>query len=229
MNCHCQQNVSTYLLHKKYLIKHLALFIVALNAKNNPLGDLPVHTTDSAMPELQTVITPHQNLTDLCNILIKKAVELGCVQAVIIHPNTITVGRWVQLKCKYGCEEYGKKLTCPPHSPSFEEMKEILMEYNRALLLHGRLSWQMRYITAEIEKMAFSLGFYKAFGLGAGPCKLCENCATTLSCVRTMEARPSMEACGIDVYQTARNHNLKIETLKNKNEEVNIYGLVLLE
>ncbi|MBU6392899.1 MAG: DUF2284 domain-containing protein, partial [Planctomycetes bacterium] len=41
--------------------------------------------------------------------------------------------------------------------------------------------------------------------------------------------RPSMEACGIDVYQTARNHNLKIETLKNKNDEVNIYGLVLLE
>lgn len=188
-----------------------------------------MHTTDSAMPEFQTVITPHQNLTDLCNVLIKKAVELGCVQAVIIHPNTITVGRWVQLKCKYGCEEYGKKLTCPPHAPSFEEMKEILREYNSALLLHGRLSWQMRYITAEIEKMAFSLGFYKAFGLGAGPCKLCENCDTTLSCIRTMEARPSMEACGIDVYQTARNHNLKIETLKNKDEEANIYGLVLLE
>jgi len=38
-----------------------------------------------------------------------------------------------------------------------------------------------------------------------------------------------MEACGIDVYQTVRNHNLKIETLKNKLDEVNIYGLVLLE
>lgn len=200
-----------------------------MDYKNNPLGDLPVHTTHSAMSEFQNVITPHQDLTDLYTLLIKKAGELGCVQAVIIHPNTITVGRWVQLKCKYGCEEYGKKLTCPPHSPSFEEMKEILREYNRALLLHGRLSWQMRYITAEIEKIAFSLGFYKAFGLGAGPCKLCENCDTALSCVRTMEARPSMEACGIDVYQTARRHNLKIETLKNNNEEVNIYGLVLLE
>ncbi len=186
-------------------------------------------TTDSAVPEFQDAITPYQNPVEGCRALIKKAIELGCAQAVIIHPDTITVGRWVQLKCKYGCEEYGKKLTCPPHSPSFEEMKEILREYNSALLLHGHLSWQMRYITAEIEKMAFSLGYYKAFGLGAGPCKLCENCDTAHSCVRTMEARPSMEACGIDVYQTARNHNLKIETLKNHNEEANIYGLILLE
>lgn len=184
---------------------------------------------DPAMPEIQTVLTSSQHTDDLYNSLIRKAVELGCEQAVVIHPSTIAVGRWVQLKCKYGCEEYGKKLTCPPHSPSHEEMKEILREYNKALLLHGHLSWQMRYITAEIEKMAFSVGFYKAFGLGAGPCKLCENCETTAACVRTMDARPSMEACGIDVYQTVRNHNLKIETLKNKNEEVNIYGLVLLE
>lgn len=188
-----------------------------------------MRTQDSAMPEIQAVLPSLQSSNDLCNVLIKKAIELGCEQAVIIHPNTITVGRWVQLKCKYGCEEYGKKLTCPPHSPSHEEMKEILREYNKALLLHGHLSWQMRYITAEVEKMAFSMGFYKAFGLGAGPCKLCENCETTASCVRTMEARPSMEACGIDVYQTAKNHNLKIETLKNNNEEANIYGLVLLE
>ncbi|GJQ22743.1 MAG: DUF2284 domain-containing protein [Planctomycetia bacterium] len=188
-----------------------------------------MYPPDSALPEFQTVITSRQNLTDACKVLIEKAKELGCAQAAVIHPNTIITGRWVQLKCKYGCEEYGKKLTCPPHSPSYEEMKEILREYNRALLLHGHMSWQMRYITAEIEKLAFALGFYKAFGLGAGPCKLCENCDTTHSCIRTMEARPSMEACGIDVYQTARNHNFKIETLKDKNEEANIYGLILLE
>ncbi len=186
-----------------------------------------MRTQDVAQSNDQTVV--NYVLNDSCNALIKKAVELGCEQAVVIHTDTIAVGRWVQLKCKYGCEEYGKKLTCPPHSPSYEEMKEILREYHLALLLHGHLSWQMRYITAEIEKTAFSMGFYKAFGLGAGPCKLCENCETNASCIRTMEARPSMEACGIDVYQTVRENNLKIETLKNSNEEVNIYGLVLLE
>jgi predicted metal-binding protein len=171
----------------------------------------------------------HLGPDDVCNSLIKKAVELGCEQGIVIHTNTIVIARWVQLKCKYGCDEYGKKLTCPPHSPSYEEMREILREYHKALLLHGRMSWQMRYMTAEIEKAAFSLGFYKAFGLGAGPCKLCENCVTDSTCIRTAEARPSMEACGIDVYQTVRNNNLRIETLKGKIDEVNIYGLVLLE
>ncbi|MFO0794604.1 MAG: DUF2284 domain-containing protein [Candidatus Brocadiaceae bacterium] len=84
-------------------------------------------------------------------------------------------------------------------------------------------------MVTELEKAAFSLGFYKAFGFGAGPCKLCEHCDTNSPCPHTAEARPSMEACGIDVYQTARNHNLRIETLKNKDDEINIYGLVLLD
>ncbi len=188
-----------------------------------------MHIPDSAIPDTKTNFASHFDSKGLCDVLIKKSVELGCEQAYTIHTNTIAVARWVQLKCKYGCEEYGKKLTCPPHSPSYDEMKKILGEYSTALLLHGHLSWQMRYVTAEVEKQAFSLGFYKAFGLGAGPCKLCDNCTTASACIRTTEARPSMEACGIDVYQTVRNHHLKIETLKDKLDEVNIYGLVLLE
>ncbi|MCF6158649.1 MAG: DUF2284 domain-containing protein [wastewater metagenome] len=188
-----------------------------------------MHRNDLPIPEVRNIIVPQYNPDDAYNSLIKKAVELGCRQGVVIRTETIVIARWVQLKCKYGCDEYGKKLTCPPHSPSYEEMKDILREYHTAVLLHGHLSWQMRYSIVEIEKAAFSLGFYKAFGLGAGPCKLCENCVTTSTCIRTAEARPSMEACGIDVYQTVRNHSLKIETLKDKTDEVNIYGLILLE
>ena len=184
---------------------------------------------DSAIADIQDVLVTNQASVDLYNSLIQKAKELGCEQAVVIHTSTIALGRWVQLKCKYGCEEYGNKLSCPPHSPSYEETKEILKEYQKALLIHGHLSWQMRYMVTELEKAAFSLGFYKAFGFGAGPCKLCEHCDTNSPCPHTAEARPSMEACGIDVYQTARNHNLRIETLKNKDDEVNIYGLVLLD
>lgn len=188
-----------------------------------------MHIQDLPASDVQDSTALHQDSGDSCRALIKKATELGCEQAIVIHTKTVAVGRWVQLKCKYGCEEYGKKLTCPPHSPSYEEMKGILGEYHKALLLHGHMSWQMRYITAVIEKEAFSLGFYKAFGLGAGPCKLCENCGTASPCIRPEEARPSMEACGIDVYQTVRAHMLKIETLKDKSDQVNIYGLVLLE
>jgi len=72
-----------------------------------------MYTPDSALSEFQTVITPRQNLTDACKILIEKARELGCAQAAVIHPNAVVIGRWVQLKCKYGCEEYGKKTHLP--------------------------------------------------------------------------------------------------------------------
>ncbi len=176
-----------------------------------------------------TAIAHRQHNDERHNVLIKEAMSLGCEQAFFIHPDVISIARWVQLKCKYGCSEYNKKLTCPPHSPAYDEMKEILKEYSNALLLHGHLSWQMRYMITKIEEKAFSMGFYKAFGLGAGPCQLCEQCDAVSTCIRTEEARPSMEACGIDVYQTVRNLNLKIETLTSKTDEVNIYGLVLLE
>ncbi|MDR4509020.1 MAG: DUF2284 domain-containing protein [Candidatus Brocadiaceae bacterium] len=193
-----------------------------------------MYTRDSTSVITQIMNTPnacppHESPKDLLDLLIQEAVGLGCKQAILIKTNSIILGRWVQLKCKYGCEEYGNKLTCPPNAPTCEEMKEILTEYKKALLLHGHLSWQMRYITTKIEEKAFTLGFYKAFGLGAGPCRLCDSCTTVSSCTRTKEARPSMEACGIDVYQTVRNNNLKIETLKKKTDEVNIYGLVLIE
>ena len=162
--------------------------------------------------------------------LISKAVELGGKKAVIIPANTIVVSRWVQLKCQYGCPEYGKRLTCPPHSPSYERMKEILKEYGNGLLIHADKSWLVRYIVHELEKEAFKEGYYKAFGMGAGPCGLCGSCDVEKEkCIRPDEARPSMEACGIDVYATVRNNGFNINTLSSDLDNLNIFGLVLLE
>ncbi len=162
--------------------------------------------------------------------LISKAIELGSKNAVVISTDTIVTSRWVHLKCQYGCTEYSKRLTCPPHSPSYEEMKKILKEYNHGLLIHADKSWLVRYIVYELEKEAFRYGYYKAFGMGAGPCKLCGSCDVEKEdCARPDEARPSMEACGIDVYQTVRNNGFDIKTLETDSETMNIFGLVLLE
>lgn len=43
------------------------------------------------------------------------------------------------------------------------------------------------------------------------------------------KARPSMEACGIDVYETARVNGYPINVLKDKSCTGNYFGLVLLE
>jgi hypothetical protein len=38
-----------------------------------------------------------------------------------------------------------------------------------------------------------------------------------------------MEACGIDVYKTARDNGFLIEVVRTRDEEMNIFGLVLVE
>jgi predicted metal-binding protein len=77
----------------------------------------------------------------------------------------------------------------------------------------------------------FKDGYYKAFVYLAGPCHLCKECAkmTGEPCNFGNKARPSMEACGIDVYQTARNNGFYIEPLREKGETQNIYGLMLVD
>jgi predicted metal-binding protein len=49
------------------------------------------------------------------------------------------------------------------------------------------------------------------------------------SCNHGLEARPSMEACGIDVFKTARDNGFPVEVLRTRDEGRNMFGLVLVE
>jgi hypothetical protein len=44
-----------------------------------------------------------------------------------------------------------------------------------------------------------------------------------------IKARPSMEACGIDVYETSRNAGFRIEPVREKSDYVKYFGLLLME
>ncbi|MHC4792413.1 MAG: DUF2284 domain-containing protein, partial [Planctomycetota bacterium] len=84
-------------------------------------------------------------------------------------------------------------------------------------------------ILAELEKKIFLDGNYKAFGMRAGPCRLCRGiCDITKPCQHPYQARPSMEACGVDVYQTARNSEFKLEVVKSPDCPFSFVGLVLI-
>ena len=41
----------------------------------------------------------------------------------------------VVLKCKVGCNNYGKTLACPPYTPSAEEFRKIVSEYSYAMFM----------------------------------------------------------------------------------------------
>jgi len=158
---------------------------------------------------------------------IKRAKELGAIDSKIIPADTVVTAEWVRIKCQFGCGGYGRGLTCPPYSPTPEQTRKMLSYYKNALLIHVDEEAEINDIVPIIEKEAFFDGYFKAFGIGAGPCYLCEKCSKF--CKHPREARPAMEACGIDVFSTVRGHGFPIETLSTRNCKGNYYGSVLIE
>ena len=148
-------------------------------------------------------------------------------------------------------------LMCPPNVMPVDEFREILSAYKTALIFQieadygsldrapgERLSKRvedritepdesmkkLHLLVNALETMAFKRGFHLATGLIGGQCMLCPECISPGSgeaCRHPFEARPSMEAMGIDVVRTCERVGLKI-SLSSK-ESVRWTGLVLLD
>ncbi|MGA2680567.1 MAG: DUF2284 domain-containing protein [Candidatus Bathyarchaeia archaeon] len=157
------------------------------------------------------------------------ALKMGALEAKLIDAKDIIVGDWVRLKCQYGCGAYGKSLTCPPYSPTPQQMKQILGGYSTAILMQvADESTATQDMIANLERSIFLNGYYRAFGVSAGPCERCEKCNLE-KCVHPKLARPSVEACGIDVYATARKNGFNIEVRKSHKEQPIYFALVLVK
>lgn len=110
-------------------------------------------------------------------------------------------------------------------------------------LSRGEILRTVQQTITDLERTAFLAGYYRAFGMGASPCALCSTCVaqemldagttpTTADVVRCRQKkgmRPSMEALGIDVFETVRNAGLSIEVLTGREDPPIYFGLVLLE
>jgi predicted metal-binding protein len=152
----------------------------------------------------------------------------------------VVTAPWVRLKCQFGCPGYDRGYCCPPHTPTPAETRAVLDSYHRALLFHievpHRPEKEKRYrayfeMLTDLEGEMFKDGYYKAFVLLAGPCRICKRCARLEEkpCSHMGRARPSMEGCGIDVYQTARNNGFFIQPLREKTDTNNEYCLMLVD
>jgi predicted metal-binding protein len=164
---------------------------------------------------------------ELCELVEKKA---GVIEARMISPADVETSAWVRLKCQYGCDGYGLCLVCPPFTPTPEQMRQVLDGYKRAVLIHFESDADAKAIVADLERKIFLLGFWKAFGLGAGPCYFCNECdVEEKQCRYPQRARPSMEACGIDVFTTVKKFGLPIEVVRTTRQCPNYYGLLLID
>lgn len=114
-------------------------------------------------------------------------------------------------------------------------MRQILDSYTRAILLHRH--WQKEYkvvdefneTVVDLQITLFLDGYYKAWGMGSGLCRRCKECDTSGPCLQAHKARPSMEASGTDVFKTAREYDLPIRVIRTREEERDIFGVVLVE
>jgi predicted metal-binding protein len=169
---------------------------------------------------------------------LEKAKRRGVSWVKIIHPKNVVIAEWVRLKCQYGCGRYGTCLTCPPFSPTPEYTRKMLKPYSKALIMiydippqpqERRIRQKMRKGIASLEREMFLDGYYKAFGMASGPCNLCKICDITQPCKFEDLARPSMEACGIDVYATLANVGYKLEVVKSYDQICHYCGLILID
>ncbi len=168
----------------------------------------------------------------------KRALERGADGAKVISPQAVVTADWVRMKCQFGCSGFGKSHCCPPHTPTPEVTRRVIDSYLRAILLHRHITEgsKRREETKRFNEMILRLeidifldGYYKAFSMTSGPCRLCKECDLTQPCKKGMEARPSMEACGVDVFATARGNGFPIQVVRTPEEEQNIFGLILVD
>jgi predicted metal-binding protein len=109
-------------------------------------------------------------------------------------------------------------------------MRKVLDAYTRAILIHCEPGADVKATVADLERDIFLRGAWKAFGLGAGPCYFCKECnVEEEQCRHPERARPSMEACGIDVFSTVKKTGFPIEVVRTTRQCPHYYGLILVD
>ncbi|AKG91291.1 putative metal-binding protein [Geoglobus ahangari] len=128
-----------------------------------------------------------------------RVVDVQEIDVSKIRPDKRT--RW---KCRFGCNYFGKRYSCPPNVP--DDFEEFISSYSRALVVIYEFSdymedkLKLQRILPEIEaRLIFD--YPMAFALFPGGCDLCESCEYERSgrCVKPERVRPSVSSVGIIV------------------------------
>ncbi|MCU0574027.1 MAG: DUF2284 domain-containing protein [Syntrophobacteraceae bacterium] len=118
------------------------------------------------------------------------------------------------------CENYGMSAGCPPHVAGPSAFRELVSEYEWALVFRIEVPSQILFsderrevfrllheIAAEVEQSAVQMGYRKSKGFAGGSCKqlfcrdrrACRVVSEGRPCRNPGQARPSMSGFGINV------------------------------
>lgn len=175
--------------------------------------------------------------------LIQTALDAGASGAVALPAAQIALSESFRELCRANsCGVYGKCWVCPPDCGEIGELMDLVRAHSRAVLyqtigtledsfdFEGMQAAKQRHVQVcqKIQTALLRDDLPNRLHLGAGGCGVCETCSrvTNEPCRHPERALLSMEACGIDVYNTVKDTPFKYINGQNT---VTYFGLVLYD
>ncbi|UCE91079.1 MAG: DUF2284 domain-containing protein [Methanobacteriota archaeon] len=203
---------------------------------------MPLATEDARLDRLVKAAldlgADEAKVIDAREIVVDKRVRLKCSVPVcasygrhlMCPPNVMSVDEFASIK-----ELYEKALIlqveadCDSADKAEGGLNKETCDAIEASTDSGEWKVKLHRLVNRLEATAFKEGFHLAAGLIGGECSLCDECVPPHSgepCRHPFEARPSMEAMGIDVLRTCDSVGLPLFLSSEK--KVRWTGLVLL-
>ena len=171
------------------------------------------------------------------------ALESGAAKATVVDTDQIVLSAQFREICAGNqCGNYGRCWMCPPDIAPVEELMARVQRYPYALIYQsiGKLedSFDIEGMTAaagnharlsqRIQSALEGLMEDNWMHLSCGGCHLCERCAKRDGepCRKPREALTSLEAAGVDVYNSVKDTPLKYINGRNT---VTYFGMVFFE
>ena len=162
-------------------------------------------------------------------LLCEKAVELGASEAKLIDTELVVFDPRSFLKCRFGCNRWGRFWTCPPNlSLDYDDFMKAFARYRKAIIIKASDPKLGQNVGLAIEKEAM-LSYGCSFAFSMFLCVQCKECAYPEPCLFPHLARPSMDAYGIDIGKTVAPLGFKVEFDKGGVLLPAWYGMVLLD
>lgn len=172
---------------------------------------------------------------------VRLARDCGANKATIIEKDQIVLSAAFRDICaQNGCGVYGRCWMCPPDVGDIHVLMDDLKTYTHGLWYQsiGEIedSFDIEGMTAvgaqharlsqKIQAAVKAAYDGDVLHLTCGGCRLCEKCAkvTDEPCRFPEKALPSLEAYGVDVYNTTKDTDLKYINGQNT---VTFFGMVL--
>jgi len=161
----------------------------------------------------------------------------GAHWARLVPASYLVVSPWVRYKCQFGCSGFGVGRLCPPATPTPADTAAVIASYRTALLAVYEIPGgkdrrparrKFHRDLVALERELFLAGHYKALAFVAGPCSLCRECDLAQPCKKPEDARPAMEAVGMDVYATLKNAGYKLRVVRDLCDPHRLCGAILI-